>query len=158
MPILLYGAYGYTGRLIAQEALDQGLSPVLAGRNHEKLEEMGGALGLPTRVASLSASTRLREILDGVTAVLHCAGPFVHTGPPMVEACLDTGTHYLDITGEIDVFEGLLARDPDAREFRGGPGPRCHYARNCGLRSRGGVPGYSEDSDRADGRRGARAA
>ena len=114
MPILLYGAYGYTGRLIAQEALDQGLSPVLAGRNHEKLEEMGGALGLPTRVASLSASTRLREILDGVTAVLHCAGPFVHTGPPMVEACLETGTHYLDLTGEMDVFQRLASRSDQA--------------------------------------------
>lgn len=114
MSILLYGAYGYTGRLIAREAVDRGLRPVLAGRDAAQLNEMGDALNLPTRVASLSASTRLRSILDDVSAVLHCAGPFIHTGPPMVEACLDTGTHYLDLTGEMDVFRRLAGQSDEA--------------------------------------------
>lgn len=115
MSVLLYGAYGYTGRLIAQEALDRGLRPVLAGRDAARLESMGARLDCPTRVSPLSDPDRLRAILDGGAAVLHCAGPFVQTGPPMVEACLDTGTHYLDLTGEMDVFRRLADRDHEAK-------------------------------------------
>jgi saccharopine dehydrogenase (NAD+, L-lysine-forming) len=101
MSILLYGAYGYTGRLIARRAVDRGVHPVLAGRDAARLEAMGTRLDCPTRASTLSAPGRLRAILDEVSAVLHCAGPFVKTGPPMVEACLETGTHYLDLTGEM---------------------------------------------------------
>jgi len=54
--------------------------------------------------------------LYGVTAVLHCAGPFVHTSAPMVNACLATGAHYLDITGEIAVFESVLSRGEEAKK------------------------------------------
>jgi saccharopine dehydrogenase (NAD+, L-lysine-forming) len=114
MPILLYGAYGYTGRLIAQEAEDRGLEPVLAGRDAAKLDALENALNLPTRVTSLSEPDRLRRKLEDVPAVLHCAGPFVQTAPPMVEACLDTGTHYLDLTGEMDVFRRLAGRSEEA--------------------------------------------
>jgi short subunit dehydrogenase-like uncharacterized protein len=114
MSMLLYGAYGYTGRLIAQEAVDRGLQPILAGRDPAQLNAMGQRLDLPTRAVSLSESKRLRSVLEEVSAVLHCAGPFVHTGPPMVEACLDTGTHYLDLTGEMDVFRNLANRNGDA--------------------------------------------
>jgi saccharopine dehydrogenase (NAD+, L-lysine-forming) len=114
MPILLYGAYGYTGRLIAQEAEDCGLEPVLAGRDAAKLDALGNALNFSTRVTSLSEPDRLRRKLEDVSAVLHCAGPFVQTAPPMVEACLDTGTHYLDLTGEMDVFRHLAGRSEEA--------------------------------------------
>jgi len=58
----------------------------------------------------------LAASLSGVTAVLHCAGPFVHTSRPMVEACLHAGCHYLDITGEIGVFESIFRRDSTARD------------------------------------------
>ena len=114
MSILLYGAYGYTGRLIAQEAEDRGLEPVLAGRDAAKLDALGNALNFSTRVTSLSEPDRLRRKLEDVPAVLHCAGPFVQTAPPMVEACLDTGTHYLDLTGEMDVFRRLAGRSEEA--------------------------------------------
>ena len=114
MPILLYGAYGYTGRLIAQEAEDCGLEPVLAGRDAAKLDALGNALNFSTRVTSLSEPDRLRRKLEDVPAVLHCVGPFVQTAPPMVEACLDTGTHYLDLTGEMDVFRRLAGRSEEA--------------------------------------------
>ena len=114
MPILLYGAYGYTGRLIAQEAEDRGLEPVLAGRDAAKLDALGNALNFSTRVTSLSEPDRLRRKLEDVPAVLHCAGPFVQTAPPMIEACLDTGTHYLDLTGEMDVFRRLAGRSEEA--------------------------------------------
>lgn len=114
MSVLLYGAYGYTGRLIAQEAVDRGMEPVLAGRDAAKLEALGNTLTLPTRVTTLSEPDRLRRTLEDVSVVLHCAGPFVHTAPPMVEACLDTETHYLDLTGEMEVFRRLARRSDEA--------------------------------------------
>src|SRR5262249_28979314 len=55
------------------------------------------------------------EGIRGVTVVLHCAGPFSRTARPMVDACLQTGSHYLDVTGEEEVFEALAARSGEAR-------------------------------------------
>lgn len=115
MAFLLYGAYGYTGRLIAHEAKQRGLTPILAGRDPTELNAMGERLDLPVRVVSLSETARLQSALRDVPIVLHCAGPFVHTAPPMVTACLRTGTHYLDLTGEIRVFRGTASRDEEAR-------------------------------------------
>ena len=115
MSYLIYGAYGYTGELIARHAVTRGHEPVLAGRNEQKLSRLAQDLDLPAHAVSLTDGFRLRSVLEEVNAVLHCAGPFAHTALPMVEACLDAGTHYLDITGEIDVFEGLMARDRDAK-------------------------------------------
>jgi short subunit dehydrogenase-like uncharacterized protein len=103
MTFLIYGANGYTGELIAREAVRRGLRPIVAGRSAEKIEPLARELGLEARAFALNASR-----LDGVDAVLHCAGPFVHTSAPMVRACLDAGVHYLDITGEISVFETIM--------------------------------------------------
>lgn len=105
MKFLIYGAYGYTGQLISQLAKEKGLSPVLAGRNNEKVKALADKLELPYRSFDLSESQKLRETLGEVDLVLHCAGPFSSTAKPMMEACLETKTHYLDITGEIEVFE-----------------------------------------------------
>ena len=104
MTFLIYGANGYTGELIAREAVRRGHRPIVAGRTAEKVEALARELGLEARVFPLTAPK-----LDGVEAVLHCAGPFVHTSAPMVRACLDAGVHYLDITGEIAVFEAIMA-------------------------------------------------
>jgi short subunit dehydrogenase-like uncharacterized protein len=106
---LIYGANGYTGELIAREAVRRGLRPVLSGRSAEKIAPLANELGLEARPFALDAPK-----LDGVDAVLHCAGPFVHTSAPMVRACLDAGAHYLDITGEIAVFEAIMAMNDDA--------------------------------------------
>lgn len=106
---LIYGANGYTGELIAREAVRRGHKPVLAGRNGERLAPLAKELGLEHRVFGLDAPK-----LTGVEAVLHCAGPFVHTSAPMVRACLDAGVHYLDITGEISVFEAIMAMNDTA--------------------------------------------
>jgi saccharopine dehydrogenase (NAD+, L-lysine-forming) len=116
MSYLIYGAYGYTGSLIAEEAVRRGHEPLLAGRNEQKLREVAAPLGLDTRVIALDDAPGLRAVLDDVPAVLHCAGPFVHTAAPMVAACLDTGTHYLDVTGEIPVLETLQGRDAEAED------------------------------------------
>lgn len=112
---LVYGATGYTGRLVAAEAVARGLQPILAGRSGGALAAMGRELGLQTRVFPLDAPTAVRAGLEGVEAVLHCAGPFVWTSCPMVDTCLAAGVHYLDLTGEIPVFEAVLARGEEAR-------------------------------------------
>jgi saccharopine dehydrogenase (NAD+, L-lysine-forming) len=114
MAYLIYGAYGYTGTLIAQRAVAEGHEPILAGRNEQKLEVLATELDRPARALSLTDGFRLRSALEEVEAVLHCAGPFARTARPMVEACLDTGTHYLDVTGEVEVFKALQARSADA--------------------------------------------
>ncbi|HWN41205.1 MAG TPA: saccharopine dehydrogenase NADP-binding domain-containing protein [Thermoanaerobaculia bacterium] len=101
---MIYGANGYTGELAAREAAGRGLKPILAGRNAGAVGALASELGLPHRAFPLESPQ-----LDGVSAVLHCAGPFVRTSRPMVEACLAAGAHYLDITGEIAVFEKVLA-------------------------------------------------
>ncbi len=112
---MVYGANGYTGRLIAQVAGRRGERPVLAGRSAEKLEALARELGLEHRVVGLDDQERLCEALGDVDAVVHCAGPFSETSEPMVDACLATGTHYVDITGEIDVFERIFTRDGEAQ-------------------------------------------
>ncbi len=113
---LLYGAYGYTGELAARLAIERGLKPVLAGRSQTKLEPLATELGLPFRVVGLDDPAALDAALDGIDVVVHCAGPFVHTCRPMVDACLRTKTHYVDITGEIVVFETCARRDAEAKE------------------------------------------
>lgn len=112
---LLYGSTGYTGTLIARLAVTQGARPILAGRNPEKVRSQGAVLGLDYRTFALDDPTAVDTALADVAAVLHCAGPFSTTSRPMVDACLRTRTHYLDITGEIAVFEALAARDAEAR-------------------------------------------
>lgn len=113
--LLIYGSTGYTGRLIVAEALARGLHPTLAGRSAGVVRTQAESLGLPWRAASLNDSAALDTALDGATVVLHCAGPFSHTWRAMSDACLRRRAHYLDITGEIQVFEGLATRDAEAR-------------------------------------------
>src|SRR5688500_7482752 len=112
---LIYGATGYTGRLISSLAPSYGLRPVLAGRNPAAVAQLAGSLGLDHRAASLDNPQRLDELLTGIDVVLHCAGPFSRTARPMADACLRNRVHYLDITGEIEVMEMLAARDAEAR-------------------------------------------
>jgi short subunit dehydrogenase-like uncharacterized protein len=114
-PYLIYGANGYTGELIAREAARRGQRPVLAGRSAEAVRGLAAELGLEHRVFSLDDTRAVDDGLGGMGAVLHCAGPFVRTFQPMAEACLRAKVHYLDVTGEIDVFEKLAVRDNDAR-------------------------------------------
>jgi short subunit dehydrogenase-like uncharacterized protein len=107
--ILLYGVTGYTGRLILDEALAKGLRPVLSGRNAAAVQELAAAHQLEARPAALDDPAALDRALAGVRVVLHCAGPFGRMSPPMLDACIRNGAHYLDITGEIAVFERIAA-------------------------------------------------
>jgi short subunit dehydrogenase-like uncharacterized protein len=113
---MLYGAAGATGALIAEEAVRRGHQPLLAGRSAEPLASLGKRLGLPWTVVGLDEPDRLQRAVADVAAALNAAGPFITTTPPLVQACLATGTHYLDIAGEIPALQGLFARDQEARE------------------------------------------
>jgi len=112
---MIYGATGFTGRRVAARAAREGLAPVLAGRSESALRSLADELHLEYRVFDLTSVHRVAEQLRDMHAVLHCAGPFSATHAPMLNACLASGTHYLDITGEIPVFEALHARHDDLR-------------------------------------------
>src|SRR5437763_10077714 len=115
MTWLLYGANGYTGALVARLAAARGEHPVLAGRAAGRVGALARELGLESRRFGLGDPGAIRRGLDGMTAVAHCAGPFSATAGPMARACLQAGVHYLDITGEIDVFEELHGLGDRAR-------------------------------------------
>ncbi len=112
---LIYGANGYTGQLMVAEAVRRGLQPILAGRNGPALQAIGKEHGLPVRVFTLDDPGTIAAGLKGVSLVLHCAGPFSATCAPMLEGCLAAGAHYLDITGEIEVFAHCHAQDARAK-------------------------------------------
>ncbi len=114
--MLIYGANGYTGELIAREAVRRGLSPTLAGRSEPAVAALAQDLALLHRAFDLEDQRTIVQAIDSTGAVLHCAGPFVRTSRPMVDACLAAGVSYLDITGEIPVFESILARGAEARK------------------------------------------
>ena len=116
MDFLLYGAYGYTGRLITERCKQQGLRPMLSGRNAQKLAAMHHEFGFDYRAVDLNNQRELHELVARFPVVLHAAGPFVDTAAPMQEACLVTGAHYLDITGEIPVFAMGAQRAKRAEE------------------------------------------
>jgi short subunit dehydrogenase-like uncharacterized protein len=113
---LLYGSYGYTGQLIVDLATQQGLRPILAGRNEKQLSAQARQYNLDYRAFALEETEKLDSALREVDAVLHCAGPFVHTFRQMAEACLRTKRHYVDISGEIVGFEALAAMDRQAKD------------------------------------------
>jgi len=113
--ILIYGATGYTGKLIAKAAVECGVRPILAGRNIEKVKAVAEPLGLIGRAFDLGVVATLDAALQDVSVVLCVAGPFSATARPMADACIRNRVHYLDITGEIDVFEAMALRDAEAK-------------------------------------------
>ena len=102
---LLYGANGYTGQLILKLAADYGLNPVLAGRNKKEIERLATTYNLPYHIANLEDPDQMAIALTGVSLLVNAAGPFSLTARPAIKHCLQHKVHYLDITGEISVFE-----------------------------------------------------
>lgn len=100
-PIAVYGATGFTGRLIAAELRRRGADVVLAGRNAAKLDALAtGIGGAETRAVGVDDPAGLRSLLEPCSAVIACAGPFMRNGEPVLAAAAETGTHYVDTTGE----------------------------------------------------------
>ncbi|MFC6962949.1 saccharopine dehydrogenase family protein [Halocatena marina] len=112
--LLIYGSYGYTGDLITRRAVDDGATPIVAGRRAEPLEEQATEFELDHQAFSLTHPDIIESSIADVDAVLNCAGPFSGTAEPLIDACLETGTNYLDIAGRVEVLESIAERDREA--------------------------------------------
>lgn len=115
-PLVIYGATGYSGRLLTEHVCKLGMRPVLSGRDGGKLERLASRFGLDHRLACISEPAALDDAFRDTRVVLNAAGPFSKTAEPIADACLRTGAHYLDITAEVPVIERLAARDGEARK------------------------------------------
>jgi short subunit dehydrogenase-like uncharacterized protein len=114
--VLIYGAYGFTGAGISKLAADYGITPVLAGRSESKLKPLAESLGYDYVVLSLENNhENLVKVLEHFEIVLHIAGPYTFTGKPMLDAVVEAGTHYVDLTGENHVIQAQLDRDEEFR-------------------------------------------
>lgn len=110
--VTVFGAYGHTGRFVVAELCRRGWTPILAGRDTAQLDALGAEYPmLERRVASIDDAASLARALDGAAAVINCAGPFLDTAPPLIEAALRQHVHYLDVTAEqqavLDTFENF---------------------------------------------------
>ena len=112
---LIYGATGFVGEAISRLAVERGMKPLLAARNTEKLKLLAEELGLDAYSFNLEDQVYLDKVLKKVKLVLHCAGPYIHTYKNMVDACLRNRVHYIDISGEISVYEAIAALDNEAK-------------------------------------------
>lgn len=106
-PVIVYGASGYTGKLISWHLAEAGIPFIAAGRDQKRLEEqmarvpeLKGA-SFECRAVSHDAAS-LAKLFAGATVVYNVTGPFMQLGDPVVQACLEAGCHYLDTTGEAD--------------------------------------------------------
>lgn len=113
---LLYGAYGYTGRLIIEFALAQGLRPILSGRSIIKLRPLAEEYNLPWKVIDLDQPQALGGLLKDVELVCNVSGPFVNTTRTLIEACIESGTHYIDVSGELPSVQMAFAYEEQAKD------------------------------------------
>jgi short subunit dehydrogenase-like uncharacterized protein len=146
--LLVYGATGYTGKLIARAAVKAGLSVVLGGRNEGRLRTLASELSVEFRTAEVEDGRALDRLLGGIRTLLNASGPFRATAPRLIEACVRHGIHYLDITGEAAIIEEASARDGDAKrqgimimpavgfDVVASDCLACHVARRSGLPAR----------------------
>lgn len=102
--LMIYGATGYTGRMVAQQARDAGLRPILAGRDQARLQTLAQELGLDWRAFSLDSATDIERALSGIDVLINCAGPFQRTASKLIPASIRSGTHYLDVSAELDSY------------------------------------------------------
>jgi short subunit dehydrogenase-like uncharacterized protein len=126
-PLLVYGATGYTGRLVVERATARGLRPILAGRSAARLEALASSYGCEFAAVPLTDTAALERLLRRVRVAILAAGPFSDTAIPMSSACLRAGTHYLDLTGECAVIESLFTHSEAARRRE------CMLMPGCGF-------------------------
>lgn len=105
---MLYGATGYTGRLIVEAARKAGLSPILGGRDAQALARLGEQHGLKQRVFALDSRAEVDRGLSGIRLVVNAAGPFAITAAPLAGACMMNSVHYLDISGEVADYRAMF--------------------------------------------------
>jgi len=108
--VLVFGAYGHTGRFIVDALLRRGLVPVLAGRDPRALASLGAKHpGLEVRVATVDDDAEAAEVVRGVGVVINAAGPFLATARPLAAAAAQAGAHYLDVSAEQGSVRDLYA-------------------------------------------------
>lgn len=105
---MIYGANGFSGRLVLDHALKLGLKPILAGRNSHEIASLSRELNLPARIFDVSED-HIKRCLQGVKILLNCAGPFRRTTIPLLQGCIHERVDYLDITGEQRVFSDVFS-------------------------------------------------
>lgn len=115
--VVLYGANGYSGRLLLPELRSLGLEPVVAGRGRAAITELGRELGLESRVFGLEDPGQVDAGLAGARVLLNAAGPFLQTARPLMDACLRQRVDYLDLTGEIHPLVYAAACDGIAKRL-----------------------------------------
>jgi len=114
--ILLYGANGYTGQLIIRFAKEKNISLIIAGRTEKSVQALAEKYNFEYRIFSIDNINVIADNLSDILVVIHAAGPFSRTAQPMVEACLQTSTHYIDINGDLSVFEMIKKYDQRATD------------------------------------------
>jgi short subunit dehydrogenase-like uncharacterized protein len=110
--ILIYGASGYTGRLFAKYLIANGYKPILASRS-DKIISIGKELDCKTRIFE---SDNVQDNLHDISILVNIAGPFSKTQNGLIEACIKSKTHYLDIAGEYPEMENAFEYDQKARK------------------------------------------
>jgi len=110
--IAVYGAYGHTGRFVLDELRRRGFLPIACGRDATRLQELAAATGIETRVAAVDDAAALDAAFAGVAAVVHCAGPFLDTAAPVLDAALRARIHYLDVAAKQRAVADTLAAMP----------------------------------------------
>lgn len=112
--VMVYGATGFSGRAIAARLIQSGVDTILAGRSRPRLEALGRELRAPTIAFEAGCADTITPHLQGIAVLLNAAGPFPATAPTLIEACLRTGVHYLDLAGEWPVFDLAMSRSASA--------------------------------------------
>ncbi|XRQ03025.1 saccharopine dehydrogenase NADP-binding domain-containing protein, partial [Actinomadura welshii] len=117
--VVVYGAYGHTGRFVVARLRERGFVPVLSGRDVEKLKALAAGSGLEVRPASVDDPASLDAALAGAAAVVNAAGPFAVTAAPVIEAALRAGIPYVDVAAEIEANADTFAHFADRARAAG---------------------------------------
>ena len=110
---MIYGANGYTGRIVVDEAIEKNLKPILAGRS-ASIKQLAEEKGLEYEIFDLSSIENIALKLSDISVLANCAGPFSATAKLMIPACIKSNTHYIDITGEISVYDYAYSKHKEA--------------------------------------------
>jgi len=118
--IVLFGATGYTGELVARALVARGAAPVLAARSQARVEALASQLGgLEFALADIARPASVRALVEAGDVLISTVGPFVRWGDPAVRAAIDAGAHYLDSTGEPPFIRDVFERHGIAAETAG---------------------------------------
>ncbi|QDR81250.1 Saccharopine dehydrogenase NADP binding domain protein [Sporomusa termitida] len=114
--VLVYGATGYTGKLICLRLKELNINFAIAGRDKAKVAELSSQLNVPNFVFATSDFGGWQEALSGCACLINAAGPFALTAENAMHACLQNKIHYLDISAEIPTYQLAAALDQQAKE------------------------------------------